>query len=260
MRKLILLPAALLLLLLAMPGCRILNPSIMLQTPKDYVYDTLKMDSAAYNAQEYRIAPNDLIEFRLYANDGFTLINLTTLNNRDNIIQNQNLFQYQVNNYGMAKLPIIGDISLSGYTLRQAEDTLEARYSQYYVDPYSMLRVVNKRVIVYPGNDGAAKVVTLANNNTTLLEALALTGGIPESGKAYDIKLIRNNGNPANPDVYHMNLSKIEGIAQANIIVQANDIIYVEPRKYYARETLREITPILSLVTSAFLLITLFTR
>ncbi|TND10062.1 MAG: polysaccharide export outer membrane protein [Bacteroidetes bacterium] len=232
----------------------------MLQTKKDYKFDTMKMDSTAYSAQEYRIAPNDIIEFRLFANDGFSIINLTTLNSRDNTFINTLSFQYQIDNRGVVKLPVIGEISLVGYTVRQAEDTLQKIFSKYYIDPFAMVEVVNKRVIVFPGNDGQARVVLLTNSNTTLLEAITVTGGIPQSGKAYDIKLIRSSGNPAKPNIYHFDLSRIEGIAEANLIVQANDIIYIEPRKYIARETLREITPIVSLFTTALAIYAIFSR
>ena len=94
-------------------------------------------------------------------------------------------------------------------------------------------------------------MITLENTNTTLLEALALAGGI-EDGKARKIKLIR--GDFKNPKVYLIDLSTIEGMTNGDIIIQANDIIYVEPVLHPARTILAELTPIVSLLTS-FLLI-----
>lgn len=260
MKKFLFLPALLLILVLALPSCRVLNPSIMLQTRKDYKFDTLKMDSMVYKTQEYHISPNDIIEFRLFTNDGFTIINLTSQGNTNAAALNRLNFQYQLNGEGVVKLPVIGFISLKGLSVHEAEDTLQKAYSKYYVDPFAMIEVISKRVIIFPGNDGLARVVGLTNSNTTLLEAIAQAGGVPESGKSYYIKLIRSNGNPGHPSVYKIDLSHIEGMAQANLIVQANDVIYVEPRRYFARETLREVTPILTLLTSTLALYALFTR
>src|SRR5688500_4279864 len=62
-------------LMLFMNSCGILYPNVMLTTPRDYVYDTLKLDSATFSA-EYRLAPNDAIQFRLFANDGYKMIDL----------------------------------------------------------------------------------------------------------------------------------------------------------------------------------------
>jgi len=112
-------------------------------------------------------------------------------------------------------------------------------------------------VIVFPGNGGKAQVVSLTNNNTTVIEVLALTGGIAEDGKAYKVKLIRNDDYTKKPKVYLMDLSEIGGIRDGNTIVLANDIVYVEPRYRFARTLLGEITPVLTLLTSTFLLYSL---
>ncbi|MGZ4056618.1 MAG: polysaccharide biosynthesis/export family protein, partial [Bacteroidia bacterium] len=114
--------------------------------------------------------------------------------------------------------------------------------------------VTNKRVIVFPGSAGDARVIPLLNNNTTLIEALALAGGIADDGKAKMVKLIRQNGD--NHDVFLIDLSKIQGIKDASMVLQANDIIYVEPKRRYASRLLTDIAPIVSLITSAFILLT----
>nr|MBA3704847.1 hypothetical protein [Bacteroidota bacterium] len=114
--------------------------------------------------------------------------------------------------------------------------------------------VINRRVIIFPGSAGDAKVLPLHNNNTTLLEALALAGGIADYGKAHQVKLIRQNKDKN--DVYLIDLSKIEGIKEGTMVLQANDIIYVEPRRRYASRVLQEIAPIVSLISTAFILFT----
>ena len=65
---------------------------------------------------------------------------------------------------------------------------LEEKYASYYVKPFVLMSVQNKRVIVFPGNAGDAKVIPLLNNNTSLIEALALAGGISDDGKAHKVK------------------------------------------------------------------------
>ena len=114
-------------------------------------------------------------------------------------------------------------------TLREAGLYLEEAYSEYLNNPMVRLQVMNKRVTIFPGGSGgSAKVINLVNNNTTLIEALALAGGIND-GKAYKIKLIR--GDLKNPTIYQIDLSTVEGLKQADLVLQANDIIYVEPAK-----------------------------
>jgi polysaccharide export outer membrane protein len=109
-------------------------------------------------------------------------------------------------------------------------------------------------VIVFPGNGGEAKVLYLANNNVTLLEAIALAGGITERGRANKVKLIRKN-KEGKRDVYKIDLSTIDGVGYADIIVQANDYIYVEPDPEIGKEILKEVAPIVSLISSAAIVV-----
>ncbi|MFL5763428.1 MAG: polysaccharide biosynthesis/export family protein [Bacteroidia bacterium] len=235
-------------------GCAWLNPSIMLKTKKDYPY-AKNADSS--KTEEYRISPNDILQFAIYSNDGFKLVDLTSLNAANMGYRFENNIEYLVEADGFVKLPILNRTMLSGMTIREAETFLEEKYSAFYVRPYIIMSVINKRVIVFPGSAGMAKVIPLTSNNMTLIEALALAGGISDDGKARMVKLIRQNKQDKEKhDVYLIDLSVISGIKQASMVLQANDIIYVEPRRRYASRFLQEVAPIVSILTSAFVLFT----
>jgi polysaccharide export outer membrane protein len=146
---------------------------------------------------------------------------------------------------------------LSGLTLREAENKLEDLYSEFYNDPFVILQVQNNRVIVSPGAGGTAQVITLVNANTTLMEALAMAGGVNERGNSSQIKVLREDRETGERLVFLIDLSTIDGLKSADMIIQANDIIYVEPLPLIARELVQEITPIVTLITTAALLIAL---
>jgi polysaccharide export outer membrane protein len=233
--------------LTALTSCKLFKSNLMLRTPKNYNYDKL-IDSLG--RLDYHIAPNDAITYRIFPNDGFKLIDLA---NTTTILRND--MDVVVESDGNMKMPLIGRIAVAGLTIKQAEALMEEKYSEYYVKPFVNLRVNNKRVIIFPGNSGAAKVVPLANNNTTVLESIASAGGIPEDGKAYKAKLIRQNPDPAKkPFVYLMDLSRIEGLALGNSKVQAGDIIYVEPRYRPLKTFNTELGPLIALITSLLIL------
>jgi polysaccharide export outer membrane protein len=224
----------------------------MLKTTKAYQY-AKNPDST--NADDYKISPNDIVEFSLYSNDGFKLVDLTSLSsNNPNAFRIQNSIEYLIESNGDIKLPVLGKVKLSGYTIKDAQSYLEEQYAAYYIRPYVIIKVINKRVIIFPGSAGDAKVIPLINNNTTLIEAIALAGGLADDGKARMVKLIRDNKTTGAHDVYLIDLSMIEGIKQGSMVLQANDIIYVEPRRRYAIRFLQEAAPVISIVTSAFIL------
>lgn len=237
----------LILIVTAFSSCKLFKSNLMLKTPKNFNYDKL-IDSVG--RLDYKIAPNDAIFYRVLTNDGFKLIDLA---NTPNAFRND--LDVTVESDGQIKMPLIGRLMIGGLTLIEAEKLMEEKYSEYYVKPYVTLRVNNKRVMVFPGNSGVARAVPLTNNNTTVLEVIATAGGIPEDGKAYKAKLIRNNPDPSKkPYVYLMDLSRIEGISAGNSKVQANDIIYIEPRYRPLKTFTTEISPLVTLITSALIL------
>ncbi len=242
---------SIILLTVSITSCK-LNPSIMLQTERGYEFDSIPSNPSA----EYKLDLNDRISFRLFSKNGFKIIDLTSFTSVGaNAVNFSQSFQYTIEADSTVKLPIVGRIKLGGLTIRQAERMLEGAYGSFYNDPFVMINVLNRRVVVFSGNDGRSKVVTLVNENTTLIEGLAMAGGLTEFGKAYKIKLIRGDGGPETK-VFLIDLSTIEGINAANMVLQSNDIIYVEPQIRAANDILRQITPIVTIITSAVVLVT----
>ncbi|MGB6035553.1 MAG: polysaccharide biosynthesis/export family protein [Cryomorphaceae bacterium] len=242
----------------ALGSCTI-NKDLLFKTPTDYTYDEIP-DSAQV---EVVIAPNNLLTFNFFTGNGHILVEQAIGNgilggggqNNQNMMGMRNQISYLVNEDGTVKLPVLGRVNLDGLTLREAETKLEEMYSVYYNEPFVMLQVQNNRVIISPGAGGTAQVITLVNANTTLMEALAMAGGVDNRGNASQIKLIRQDRKTGTREVYLIDLSTIDGLEAADMIVQANDIIYVEPLPLIAREIVQELAPIVTLITTAALLI-----
>lgn len=240
-------------LLLVFTGCKVLNPEQMLRTPRHFNYSDIE---ELLVTDQYRLAPNDEISFQLFTNDGERLVDPINLFSTQTFRQQQ--ITYRVEFDGTVKLPVLGYTEVAGLTAREAEIMLEEAFTEFYNRPFVQLRVLNNRVIIFPGGrGGTSSVHYLENTNTTLFEALANSGGISD-GKASRVKLIR--GDPERPSIYLVDLSTIEGVKNANIVLQANDIIYVEPRERVPQRILENVTPYLSLITTALLVYSLFTN
>jgi len=240
-------------------GCRSLNPSVMMKTGKNFKYSTFPPTQP----MEYKISENDALSFNIFSNDGFKLIDVTTMAGEGGggnvrVSSTAGGLKYQVEFDGSVKFPLLGRITLKGMTIREAEAFLEEKYSTFYNKPYVLLEVTNRRVIIFPGSEGAAKIVALSNENTTLMEALASAGGIAKSGKAYNVKLIR--GDLKNPTIYLVDLSTIDGVKQADLVLQANDIIYIEPQLRIGSDVIAETLPYLSFITTIIVFVTLIKR
>lgn len=241
-------------LLMSLVGCGI-NSNLMLKTPKDYEFASI--DSLDNAKKEYYIDVNDIMQFRFFTNDGQRILDVSSsaqTGAQNQIFNPNNSLNYIVQIDSTVNIPAIGDINVVGLTIREAELKFEELFGKLYVDPFVQISVTNKRVIIFPGNGGDAKVIYLSNNNTTLMEAIALAGGITERGRASRIKLIRNTAE-GKRIIYRIDLSTVEGLQYTDILVQANDYIYVEPVPEIGKELLKEVVPIVSLISSAAIVI-----
>lgn len=194
---------------------------------------------------EYIINSGDRMTMQVYSNEGYELVNVMTSTISGGATASQ--IEYQVDLIGNVKLPLLDTVYIKGNTVHQAEKMMEKEYAKYFKDPFVLIKITNKRVIIFSG-EGRATVVPFENQNMSLIEALAKAGGIAATGKAYHIKLIR--GDLSNPEVRIIDLSTIQGMKEANLVLQANDIIYVEPIIKITTGVLNELTPVLTLITS----------
>lgn len=228
-------------------SCKVFFPSVMFQTPKDYPF----VDFDTMPVPEYVINPGDRLSLQVFSNLGYGNVKaiVPTFEGGGAVNQNQTqLLQYLVRHDGMAELPVIGEVLIAGHTIPQAEAYLKELYSKFFIDPFVIVKVSNRRVIVFNGSSSGASVVPLENEGMTLIEVLAKAGGITSGGKAFRVKIIRGDLN--NPQIDLVDLSTVEGMQKATLVVQANDIIYVDPRTRISSGILGEISPILGLITS----------
>ncbi len=229
-----------------------INSDVMFKTPNDYEFDTY----ADSTSKIFRLQPNDALDMRLFANDGYKLIDMVSDRaSRDVMMITRMTFTYNIEFDGMVKLPLLGRVHLAGMSMRQAEMYLEESYAEFYNRPFVQIEVMNRRVTVFPGMSGKAQSVTLENNNTTLLEVLAKAGGIASRGKAKRVKLFRKDPAGDGRKVYEFDLSTIEGLHYADIVMEGEDVVYVQPNAEIARELINDISPIITLLTTTLLVI-----
>jgi protein involved in polysaccharide export with SLBB domain len=241
--------------------------------------DTAKLRVAVNRTdRNYRIQPNDFLDIRVYTNKGERIIDpngelqlgssagqVPSLAPRSTAAPSGRAAQVSraggsssglellVQANGMVAVPIIGQTHLSGLTLHQADSTLQVLFAPYYRDTFIQTRVTNNRVIIL-GSPGGV-VVPLANDNMNLLEVLALAGGVDGNGggangiyryggKTSNIRIIR--GDLKNPQIEQIDLSTIAGMRRANLQMEPNDIIYIEPVRRSFLEGLTDAGPVFS--------------
>ena len=206
--------------------------------------------------KNYIIQANDILELRVFTNKGERIIDP---NNELSMGQN-NMNQREDGNQefivlddGTIKFPMIGVVKLEGMRITEAENYLEKKYDEFYKDSYVRLKYINKRIIVLGAPGG--QVIPLNNENTSIIEAVALAGGIDENGKAHNLRLIR--GDLHNPEVFLIDLSTVKGTRMSMMDALPGDILYIEPTRKIVTEAARDFMTVFAIFVNAITLIVL---
>lgn len=230
-------------LTLSLNSCKLLRPSEMFITDDQY-----PISSFEPSKQEYEIQPFDVIALRVVSNVGESFFGTGSMDQRS-VSRNQSGFEFTVEYDGLVKVPILGRINISGKTIREAEKMLEEQYGDYFVNPFVLVQVTNRKVMVFKNSGTIATTLMMPSDRFTLIEAIAQTGGLTDISKSYRIKLLRGDLTD-NPKVYYWNIRNLNDLKNSNILLEANDVIYIDSRPQYVNRILREISPYLTLATT----------
>ena len=233
--------------LAAAAACSSYKQNIMFKLPEDHQPTPVPIDAE----QDYRIQKNDLLYVDVYSNNGERIIdpNPHLSNSGNNVNRNteDDRIKYLVAFDGKIKLPMVNEIFLDGFTLRQAEVAVQQEYARFFKDPFVVMEFVNKRAIILGATGG--QVITLTNQNMKLTEVLAIGKGLENDAKAQNIRILRGD------EVFLVDLSTVDGYQKGDIFIQPGDIIYVEPIRKPVSEATRDYGALLSMLISLTTLI-----
>ncbi len=231
--------------LLSVNSCRTLRPSDMFYTEKNFPISDFEPSK-----NEYIIKPYDKIALRVVSNTGESFFGSgSNENTSSNYQRNQDGFEFPVEFDGKVKIPILGRIEIAGKTVREAEMLLEQEYENYFIKPFVLIKVTNRKVMIFMDGGTKASIVQMPSENLSLIEAIAQVGGITDISKSYRIKLIRGDLTQ-NPEIFFWNVSNLADLKNSNIFLEANDIIYIDSKPQYFLRVLKEVSPYLTLVTT----------
>jgi polysaccharide export outer membrane protein len=171
-------------------------------------------------------------------------------------------FGFLVDQHGRLEIPRIGMIKAEGLTKFQLADTIKARLKDQLVNPTVVIRFTNFRIVVI-GEVGSPGVKTVGVENLTLLEALALAGDIPTSGKKKEVKILREVNGKRQLGIVDVTSSKM--FESPYYQLQQNDVVMVERTRYSIRREeqgriSQQLGFALSIITSIALLYNIFNR
>jgi len=201
---------------------------------------------------EYKIRPHDRVSVTVYKHPELGTAGINSLQEERGIL---------VNSHGDVRLPLIRKIHLAGLTQTEAEVALINAFATYLKEPDVQMEVLDKKayVIGEVKNPGEFKLV---NEQITLLQLLAKAGDLTNAANRQSILIMKPMGeNRVKTRI--INLTDVNSLRTANLMIRPNDIVYVTPNNIRAfNNNIDEISPIVNLISNAltpFLTIKLLT-
>ena len=172
--------------------------------------DSTVIPRIAYGDSEFRLGPEDVIEVTVYQDKSL-----------DRTVP--------VRPDGKISLPLIGEMPASGKTATDLQKEIALRLKQFVADPTVtvVVKEVNSPKVSVLGevkNPGMYKI----KDRATLLDAIALAGGLTEYAKKNKIVVIRTDSNGP-PHQFKLNIDdQIKGRRTEPFYILPYDKIYIQ--------------------------------
>jgi polysaccharide export outer membrane protein len=173
--------------------------------------DVLQGIEAVRTAQAYKLQPGDLVEIQVFREDNMS----RTL---------------RISGKGTVTFPLVGVVSIAGYSLEEAERKLMDSLSQYLKNPQVSMLVKeygNKTVYVLGQVHKPAAIQIPPEKPLTVLEAITSVGGFTDIANTSKVRVLRmTNGKQTAMDVDVTQITK-QGDKSLDISLMPGDVIFV---------------------------------
>jgi polysaccharide export outer membrane protein len=184
-------------------------PAIALSLPAGAAAQSLSATpNASAPSAEYRLVPGDKVRIEVYKDAQLS----------------QSL---QVRPDGKITLPLIGDVTAANQTPSELRQTLTESLKEYMNNPSVTVIVVETVVpTAYVMGEVRAPGAVPLQNQVSVLQALALTGGVTEFAKTGDIRVLRKTANGVETIAFRYK-DAVKGDAKAQLYLQPGDTVVV---------------------------------
>jgi len=174
-----------------------------------WIQDVPPSAAAGSSQPEYVIAPGDVVNVRVYDQEALST-------------------KAKIRSDGKFSLPLVGDVVAAGKRPVDLGKELEGRFKEFVVSPKITVQVEESSpiLIVVVGEVTKAGVVT-AEPNATLLQVLAMAGGLNEDADKSRIFILRRHTTPKRIRVTYDQLTHNDEKAN-RFSLRSGDVIVVE--------------------------------
>ncbi len=165
-----------------------------------------------------------------------------------------NSASYLVDNEGKIDFPVIGNIQVSGFSIKELKNLLKQKLAAHLIDPAINIKILNFKVTVL-GDVASPGVKSFGNHRVTLFDAIGASGDLTVYAKRFNILIVRDN--QGLKTFNRVDITKADFVNSPFYYLDQNDLIYVEQRKAKIDTTALPSLPLYASVFSLLLTLTL---
>jgi len=167
--------------------------------------------NAAFQTRDYRLAPNDLLDFRVFQESELDAV-------------------VRVSGDGVASFALIGPVQIGGRTIAEATELIEARYREGYLkNPQVSLTVrsyARKLFTILGQVQKPGSYDMQGTNQITLLQAIGMAGGYTKIADPANVTVKRLE--PGGERVLKFNAKRMaRGEDKTSFFIKTGDVISV---------------------------------
>ncbi len=192
-----------------------------------------------YNSEEYLLQANDIVEINIKTTSP-ELNLLFDMTNGENanagMMGGQNggdvffMNGYSLDENGIVELPLIGEVNLQGFNLKEAKTIIEIAVSQYVNKGEYFVRVRLGGIRFSAlGEFNMPGKQTILQNRATIFDAIAVAGDMNILAKRDEVVLVRQY--PDGSQIHKINLNDKNLLNSDFYFIKPNDLLYAEPLK-----------------------------
>jgi polysaccharide export outer membrane protein len=218
-------------------------------------------------SKPYRLQVNDVLSITIKADDPklVTIFNPTNKGETDNVGSSLYFSGYTVDDHGMIRIPVLGEITAIGYTVEELRMKIEQKLlDEYFKKEANIFVIVRLAGFKYTinGEVGSTGTKFLFQDHVNIMEAIANSGDIAVTGDRKAVTIIRQT--PTGTEMHDIDLTDVNVMKSPYYNLQPNDYIYVKPLKQKTWgtgktgiESLSTIITLISIVTTTLVLLQL---
>ena len=213
-------------------------------TPNVSYFQDMKsnQNEVVKNALDVRIRPDDKLTIVVKSQDQrlSELFNLTIYSPRvgSTTSSSQYMSGYTVNSQGNINFPVLGELHVAGLMREEVEQLIKRELinRKQINDPHVTVDYANLSVNVM-GEVNKPGRYSFDRDHITVLDALSMAGDLTIFGQRDSVKVVRAN-NLTDHTTYVVNLQNANELyASPAFYLQQNDVVYVAPNEYRARQS-----------------------